>query len=132
MAQFYDARFVPPAPVLSVIVYPIGEMNGTASLAAQPDTGADICLVPLDHLDAIGAGWPYSSRLRGQWGNSRSVEVYEVDLEIAGHRFPGVEVVAERYSNEVLLGRNVLNKLILLLDGPGQQTDLLTRRPRRF
>jgi hypothetical protein len=30
------------------------------------------------------------------------------------------------------LGRNILNQLILLLDGPGQQTDILERRPSRL
>jgi hypothetical protein len=30
---------------------------------------------------------------------------------------------------EIVLGRNALNQLILLLDGPNQQMDILDRRP---
>jgi hypothetical protein len=32
---------------------------------------------------------------------------------------------------DVLLGRNVLNRLILLLDGPGALADVLSKRPGR-
>jgi hypothetical protein len=51
-------------------------------------------------------------------------------LDIAGHHLPGVEVVADDLAADVLLGRNVLNRLILLLDGPDGMTDVLPRRPR--
>lgn len=39
------------------------------------------------------------------------------------------DVVADSRSHEVLLGRNVLNLLILLLDGPHGLTHILSRRP---
>jgi hypothetical protein len=45
---------------------------------------------------------------------------------------PAIEVVADDISDQVLLGRNALNKLILLMDGPRQQTDVLKRRPARL
>ena len=35
-------------------------------------------------------------------------------------------------NEEIVLGRNVLNMLILLLEGPIEQTSILERRPRRF
>ncbi|MBU0511410.1 MAG: hypothetical protein KJ638_06885 [Chloroflexi bacterium] len=34
--------------------------------------------------------------------------------------------------NEIILGRNVLNKLFLLLEGPNQQTRILEGLPRKF
>lgn len=58
--------------------------------------------------------------------------VYLVDLEVAGQRLPAVEVVADNIGEDVLLGRNVLNRLILLLDGTARTTDVLNRRPARF
>jgi hypothetical protein len=32
-------------------------------------------------------------------------------------------------ARDVLLGRNALNKLTVLLDGPGRVTEVLSRRP---
>ena len=49
-------------------------------------------------------------------------------MEIAGQRLPAVEVAADDLGEDILLGRNVLNKLILLLDGPRAQAGVLTRR----
>ena len=43
---------------------------------------------------------------------------------------PSVIVVGDDQGSEVLLGRNVLNKLILLLDGQSRETELLEQRPQ--
>lgn len=50
-------------------------------------------------------------------------------LEVEGQLLPGIEVVGDEQGRDVLLGRNVLNKLIVLLDGPGRLTAVLSRRP---
>jgi len=41
-------------------------------------------------------------------------------------------VVGDEQGQEILLGRNVLNKLIVLLDGPGRQADVLVHRPEHW
>lgn len=64
--------------------------------------------------------------------------IYLIDLHLASGVLPDIEVVGvnddvDEFENEdIILGRNVLNKLILLLEGPQQQTTILERRPRRF
>jgi len=40
-------------------------------------------------------------------------------------RLPLVEVVADDRGNEVIVGRNVLNKLIVTLDGPKQVLEII-------
>lgn len=63
-------------------------------------------------------------RLRSQWGESRTVETYLVDVGIGAERFPLVEVVSDDRSDEVLLGRNPLNLLNLTLNGPKQVVEV--------
>jgi predicted aspartyl protease len=128
MPYAYDTAPAWPFPVLTVVIHQIGGEAVTSPLPALLDTGADITLVPLVQLRAIQADETYTARLRGHWGESRPVTVHLVDLEVAGHRLPAVEVVADDLGQDVLLGRNVINKLILLLDGPRAQTDVLSRR----
>ena len=41
-------------------------------------------------------------------------------------RFPGLELAADEMDSEFILGRNFLNKLGLVLNGPDQTTHLLT------
>lgn len=42
---------------------------------------------------------------------------------------PGLEVVGDLYTDEIVLGRDVLNRLLLLIDGPREVTEILLRRP---
>ena len=70
--------------------------------------------------------------MRSHWGEWRFVKIGVIDMALDGILLPAVEVVADEKSDIILLGRNVLNRLILLLDGPGRQMDILTRRPRRL
>jgi hypothetical protein len=46
--------------------------------------------------------------------------LYLVDIQIGNMTLPGLEVVGDEVSNEIILGRNVLNRLRVLLDGPGK------------
>jgi len=124
----YDTAFAWPFPSLPVVIHQIESEAATSSLPTMLDTGADVTLVPVAYLQAIQADEIYTARLRSHWGESRPVTIHLVDLEIAGQRLPAVEVVADDLGEDVLLGRNVLNKLILLLDGPRIQTDVLNRR----
>lgn len=94
-------------------------------LAALIDTGADGSLVPVRYLRAIPSLAPVDRRwLRSHWGESRMVRLYLVDVEVAGIRLPDIEVVADSVGDEVVLGRNALNRLRLVLDGPKQVIDI--------
>ena len=139
MSTRYSRQNFPPAPILEIKLSQPGE---SAQLEAKPaliDTGGDFTTVPLTWLlqiDAPEARWAY---LRGLWSEQRPVTLYLVDLHFESAILPGVEVIGidegdieTEDDREIVLGRNVLNQLILLLDGPNQQTDVLERRPVRF
>ena len=63
--------------------------------------------------------------VRSQWGERRSVFLYVVDLKIGKLTLPGVYVVGDELGDETVLGRNALNELRLLLDGPEALMTLL-------
>jgi len=52
-------------------------------------------------------------------------DVYSFDLIIGDWRLPNVDLIGDTESDLIILGRNVLNKLRLLLDGLSQQTRIL-------
>jgi hypothetical protein len=126
MATDHDMHYTWPFPRLNVVVRAVASQTATPALLAYVDTGADTTLVPLMYLQHIRAEAAYDARLRGYSGNARPVTVYLVDLEIAGHLLPGIEVVGDIYDDIPLLGRNVLNKLHVLIAGPEQQTVVLS------
>ena len=121
----------PPIPAL-VIGLRAGWRPVTGCAAAVIDTGADITLVPLALLEQIGAPEMDEVRLRSHWGETTVVTTYLIDIQLGADTLPGIEVVGDMHGATVLLGRNVINRLLLLIDGPHQSTDLLTRRPSAF
>ncbi len=123
----YLASYSPPAPGLDIrLAYP-GEDFPGRPLSALVDTGADGTLVPLRLLDEINAPIVDQMRIRSHWGEWRRVDIYTVDIEVAGLRFPAVEVVGDEKDEEIILGRNFLNWLHLLLEGPSLRVDFRER-----
>ena len=132
MSYAYDASYPLAFPVLPVVLRQIDGDASTMPLSALVDSGADVTIVPVGYLRAIGAEEIYSAHLRAHWGGRRVVTIFMVDLEIENQLMPGIEVVGDEQGQEILLGRNVLNKLIILLDGPGRQADVLVHRPEHL
>jgi hypothetical protein len=89
------------------------------------DSGSDATLVPLAPLLAVGAEETAPGWMVGITGHRQPVALYFVDIYIGELAFPGVRVIADKTAQEIILGRDVLNKLPLFLDGPQQQTTLL-------
>lgn len=121
----YDLSIFPPAPRLEIrlVAQPHGATYGP--IAAFVDTGADATIVPLSIVRELQAGVVTFKTVRGYAGGRRTVRTYLVDVEIGPFTLPGVEIVGDTAADEILLGRDVLNKLRLLLDGPARRTQLL-------
>jgi hypothetical protein len=116
----YDQDLYPPAPVVDVRLGRPGESLAVGPLRAIVDTGADGSIAPSHYLESLRLPAVGEVYLRGQWDAGREAAVYRVDLGIGSLRLPSVEFVADELGDEVILGRNVLNKLVLSLDGPRQ------------
>ena len=63
--------------------------------------------------------------MRGHWGESTDINLYAVDVVVEEISFPGILVVGDEAGNEVILGRDVLNRLRLLLDGLKLQSEIV-------
>jgi predicted aspartyl protease len=119
----YDTKVDPPAPVVPVRVSrPLGDEAVLLSMLV--DTGADCTLVPvslvrqlkLPRIDVIG--------LTGIGGTRRSSTVHAAAIEVGKLRLV-VRVVA--FTDEAILGRDVLNDAVVRLDGPGLNISITSR-----
>ena len=127
MRRGYSRAFDPPAPVVRVRLRTPGRAEA-AEADAKIDTGSDLCAVPERLLATLDLPPVRAVRVVGFAGTAREAVVYRVDLEIDGLVFPRVEALATGRPY-ALVGRNVLRRLVLRLDGPKEQLDL--RGPRR-
>ena len=121
----YSDKYYPAAPVVEITLGAPGTSPTLGPLEAFVDTGADATLIPVKHLRQIGARKVDQATLRSQGGERRPVSLYAVAMEISQHRFVAMWVVGDEVGKEIILGRNVLNRLRLLLDGPAAMTEVL-------
>jgi predicted aspartyl protease len=127
MSHSYQNSYFPPFPALSIrIGYP-GESLSLGPLLALVDTGADVTMAPQDFLDTIGAPFVDDVRIRSHWGEWRNVQLFTVDIGVNGLRLPAIEVIGDNQGDEIILGRNFLNKLNLPLSGPTGQVEVIDR-----
>lgn len=123
----YSTRYDPPAPVLPIRVTRGGGGRSLA-LAGLVDTGADVTVLPESVVMRLSLPRVGTVRIAGVVGHARA-PVHAAMLEVAG-RAALFEVIA--LSDEAILGRNVLNALRLVLDGPQLALEVGgRRRPRR-
>ena len=119
----YDFAYDPPAPICRVTISSAAT-DRKIQLQAIVDSGADATIVPTSYLREISARRTFEAMLRSQWGERRVVFLYLVDLQIGPLTQPGVFVVGDNQGDEMILGRDVLNNLIVTLHGPRKLTQI--------
>lgn len=62
--------------------------------------------------------------MRGVTGTRKRVGIYTVSIQISTHIIHTVHAVASDTGTEAILGRDVLNYLIVTLDGPAGVTEI--------
>ena len=120
----YSSEYDPPVPICSVMIASAATSR-TVQLHAIVDTGADATIIPIQYLRQIGARPAFEAGLRSQWGERRVVFLYLVDLKIGLQTLPGVFVVGDDRGDETILGRDVLNKLVVTLHGPQRLMEIV-------
>lgn len=125
MSVQYNSQYAPAIPVLAVS-FGYGDAHRLPEMfEAIVDTGADATIVPDNIARRLKASPLNPAHLETQWGDVHPVTMYLLDVQIGDVRLPSVVVAGDSETDEIILGRNVLNKLPLFLDGPTQQTDVL-------
>jgi Retroviral aspartyl protease len=121
----YDAGwFTPPAPLARVRLHRSDTGAEVTNVPMVLDTGADVsliprfCITPLDML--IDPDHRYE--LVGFDGHRSTVPVVRLELHLLGRLFRGQFLVIDQEWG--IVGRNILNQIIIRLDGPRLVWDL--------
>ncbi|MGH7862519.1 MAG: aspartyl protease family protein, partial [Candidatus Dormibacteraceae bacterium] len=117
MPPYESGEFEPPAPVARARVGGPGQMAQT-NVPLLLDSGADVSVIPLSVARVGGASVePAAVPVRFLGGDMVTYEQAMLTVEFGRYRFRGMFLVADvEYG---VLGRNILNLLVLTLDGPG-------------
>lgn len=115
-------------PIISLsLIDDLSEL-ATPTLSAIVDTGADGTIVPLRILQDAGFR---PNRQRRRFFTARTEQLpetvvgYSVTIRISNLELSEVDIYGSRTINEVILGRNVLNRMVFTYDGLEQLLEVL-------
>ena len=120
----YDSAYSPSMPVVDLNVSRPGSRRSDQIVTAVVDSGADGTLLPIDVLEAVGAGYVGEAVIRGISGSRQQVSMYLVSLHVGAHALQAIRVVAAPEGSEAILGRNALQYLVVTLNGPAAVTEI--------
>jgi predicted aspartyl protease len=114
----YNQQVSPPAPFIHVAVRRPGDEASVRDLPAQIDTAADMTVIPWRIVEELQLLQHDEIETLGFGGHVASATSFLVQLQIHQLEPVAVEVVADRDEPYVLIGRDVLNRHRVVLDGP--------------
>jgi predicted aspartyl protease len=120
MPEYEAKHFDPPAPVAYVTLRHLATGATLSDVPMLIDTGADVTFLPREAVEQLNIT-PVENKVyevEGFDGGTTLAEVVQVELSFFGKRFKGQFLVTDRLMG--ILGRNILNALILEFDGPNQ------------
>ena len=118
MTPYEEGWLSPPGPVARVLVRNRDTGQALADVQLLIDSGADVTVIPRHVVDALriealpGEGYG----LVGFDGNKSTAPVARLELVFCQRLFRGRFLLIDQQTG--ILGRNVLNALPLVLDGP--------------
>jgi len=120
----YSAHYQPAAPIAEIEVMGVGARKATVRLTALLDSGADATILPVDILQAIGAPYVETMHMQGITGIRVPVDLYLVRVQIGPHNVGAIRAAAATKRGEAILGRDVLNQLVVTLNGPANVAEI--------
>lgn len=112
----YSRQQEPPAPFLDIRVSAAAESE-PVNVRAILDTGSDATALPDDTLKELGVEPVDSKLIGGISGEKFLAAVFDVFIALEQDEPAKVEVYSW-YDNYAILGRDILNKYVITLDGP--------------
>jgi predicted aspartyl protease len=132
MGQYtYDQNYWPPFPTIEIVIANPFSDQATDPMPAKVDTGADMTVIPRRLAAELGLT-PFSRVLvQGFRGQPEMTRTYPADVNVNGYTIEFAELILNEAENELLLGRDVLNELVLVLNGPASIVEVVRSRSER-
>src|SRR5262245_35449786 len=118
MSTYDDHFFNPPAPLARVTLRNSGDGKTVSDVPMLIDSGADVTLIPHQAVTRLGTNPEPNTayEVMGFDGRKSTAQIVNLDLIFLRRAFRGRFLVGNQEWG--VIGRDVLNHVSLLLDGP--------------
>ncbi|MGH7800662.1 MAG: retroviral-like aspartic protease family protein [Thermodesulfobacteriota bacterium] len=106
-----------PAPIVSIEISAAYNPNTKSQRDALIDSGADTSCIPPSVINELNLIPIRDEAVRGVTGET-NLYIYAVNIRFHGIIFSNLSVIGLPEEDIPLIGRDILNKLHLCLDGP--------------
>ena len=120
----YNRQVLPPAPFVYVTIEPPVAGSLAVECPAQLDTAADCTVIPWRLVEELQLDQLAELPTLGFDGHLTTLPTFLVRIGIRDFAPQAAEVFASMHEPYVLLGRDVLNRFRIILDGPGLVVDI--------
>ncbi len=121
----YDTAYAGPAlPVVEIEISSSVPSENRLLLRALVDSGADATMIPVRYLNRLDIVPVDQRRVRSSADISYLADIFTVALRVGPFFHAALRVVGNRQSRDVILGRDVLNHMIVTLNGLAQVVEL--------
>ena len=120
----YNRQVEPPAPFVHVKLKQPITGDSAVDVPAQLDTAADVTVLPRSVVDDLGLVQLGDALAEGYGGQVVSNPTFLVEITIRLLPPEMSVVLASESEPHVLLGRDVLNRHRIILDGPRQTVEI--------
>ena len=121
--QYVD-EISPPAPFVYLTVRNPEHDLASPEMPALLDSGADRTVIPGKLVTALRLSALRTMLVGGLGNDPHQLFMYSVVIQMRTLQSMEVEVIAHDDESFVLLGRDVLNQLRIVLDGPNQVLEI--------
>ena len=114
----FNRQVTPAAPFVHLTVSAPSDGAPSVEVPAQIDTGADVTIIPGRLVDALNLVPLDSISAVGLGGHLVTLPTFLVELRIRELNPVKIKVLASHDEPFALIGRDMLNRYTILLDGP--------------
>ncbi len=119
----YDTTYHPSIPMIDLAIgIPLSDPD--FELTAIVDSGADATMIPQHYLQQLGARRSRKAIMRGVTGEQNLVDLYVISVRLGPYRQGFLEVVGMMDNDDSIVGRDVLNHLAIVLNGPASVVEI--------
>lgn len=120
----YSHIYNPPVPVVEIEVEDLFQSKKEKNIKCVLDTGSSMTIIPSQTREELQLSAINIMKIKDWEGNEKEVPIYHAKVWLGNDYFNVDLLESKKNENIGVIGRDILNKWIALLNGPKEEFSL--------